>query len=393
MAETASAVTPVIQQTLAARDEELAAIISSMKDGLIVLDRKQRVTRLNPAMEKILGLETGEAVGKTISELNCHPRFSPLARLSRVQSPSEEVVIVYPVDRVLKVHCSKLKGYSDEDMGEVRVVIDVTQEKEFDQMKADFIANTSHELRTPLHSIRGFLKLLLDGKVAEMETQQEFLGIIDEESKHLSNLVDGILNIAAMESGKMTFNVQPVSMKEVIERVMVKLKSLADEKEISIKTSLPDSLPIIEGDLEKLEQVVKNLAGNAIKFSSARSKIHIGAETQNESEVLVQVADQGIGIHVDDVPRLFQKFSQVDSSTTRAQGGTGLGLYISKQIIEAHGGKIWVESELGKGTTFFFTVSNIAVDERKKKKVGEILIEDGFITEDQLRDALRRQEL
>ena len=220
-------------------------------------------------------------------------------------------------------------------------------------MKSDFIASTSHELRTPLHSIRGFVKLMLDGKVTDSETQREFLGIIDEQGQHLSNLVNSILDIAAMESGEMVFEMQPISMKDVIDNAMAKLQRIADDNDIDIEASLPVTLPIVQGDAERLGQVLTNLVHNAIKFSQKGGRVLIAARADNNS-VLVQVIDQGIGIPADAIPLLFQKFSQVHNSVARASGGTGLGLYIVKQIIEAHGGQIWVDSEPGKGSIFSF---------------------------------------
>jgi len=222
-----------------------------------------------------------------------------------------------------------------------------------DQMKSDFIANTSHELRTPLHSIRGFVKLILDGKVPDTETQREFLYIVDEQSEHLSNLVSSILDTAAMESGEMVFEMQPVLMNEVIDKVVVKMRKIADDKEIAVEAGLPGTLPPIEGDAEKLEQVITNLVHNAIKFSPKGNKVHVAARAENNS-VLVQVIDHGIGISAGAIPHVFEKFFKVHGSMPWASSGTGLGLYIVKQIVEAHGGEIWVESKLNEGSTFSF---------------------------------------
>ena len=369
IADVTSAIKSMVQQMAAMQEEEVSAIINSMKDGLIVLDENRRVIRLNPSMEQMLGVRVSEVLNKSISELEADPCLLPLARLARTQLPDGEVVLDEPYERVLKVHSSSLKGSGDKDLGEVKVVLDVTRERELDQMKSDFIANISHELRTPLHSIRGFVKLILDGKVTETETQREFLVIIDEQSQHLSNLVNSILDIAAMESGDMVFERRPVSMKEIIGKVAVKLQKLAEGKEITFKADLPVALPDIEGDSEKLEQVVTNLVDNAIKFSLGGGKVSVAARAENGG-ILVQVIDKGIGIPADAIPRLFQKFSRVVGSMTRAGSGTGLGLYIVKQIVEAHGGQIWVESELGKGSTFSFTLP-LSPDYRGRQEGGQ----------------------
>jgi len=353
IADVSSAIKSMVQQMVSMQEKELAAIVNSMKDGLITLDGKRRITRLNHSMEQMLGVKTADVLNKSPSELESDPRLLPLARLVQTESPEEEVVLTEPYERVVKVHSSELRGGEDKGVGEVKVVLDVTKEAELDQMKSDFIANTSHELRTPLHSIRGFVRLMLDGKVRDAETQREFLGIIDEQSQHLSNLVSGILDTAAMGTGEMIFERQPVTMNEVIEKAVVKLRNMAEDKEVAIEADAPRTLPTIEGDPEKLEQVVTNLVHNAIKFSQKGGKVVVTASAENRS-LVVQVIDQGSGIPAGAIPLVFQKFYKVHGSMPWGGGGTGLGLYIVKQIVEAHGGQIWVKSKRGEGSTFGF---------------------------------------
>jgi|GEM_PF-2376868 len=230
-------------------------------------------------------------------------------------------------------------------------------QKQLDQMKLGFtaIADAFHELRTSLHSMRGAIKLVLDGKVPAPDVQREFLAIVDEQNQHLSSLVISVLDTADIESGKMVFERQPVSMNEVIDKVVVKLQILADERGIAIETSLPQLLPNIQGDSEKLEQVVTNLLGSAIKFSSGQGKLFIAARAKDNS-VLVRVTGQCIDIPADVIPRLSQKFTQVDSSMTPAIGEARLSLHLARRILEAHGGQLWVDSEPGKGSTFSFAI-------------------------------------
>lgn len=368
IADVTSAIKSMVNQMVSMQEKELAAIVNSMRDGLIVLDQNERVTRLNPYMEQMLGVRAAEVLNKSISELKEDPRLRPLARVAEAESPDDEVVFTQPYERVLKVHSSTLKSGKDKDLGEVKVILDVTQERELDQMKSDFIANTSHELRTPLHSIRGFVKLILDGKVPDTATQREFLSIVDEQSEHLSNLVSSILDTAAMESGEMVFEMQPVSMNEVIDKVVVKLRKIADDKEIAVEADLPGKLPPIEGDAEKLEQVITNLVHNAIKFSPKGNKVHVAARAENNS-MLVQVIDHGIGISAGAIPHVFEKFFKVHGSMPWASSGTGLGLYIVKQIVEAHGGEIWVESKLNEGSTFSFKLP-LSHGKRDKQQQG-----------------------
>ena len=355
IASVSSSIKSMVRQMLAMQEAEMTMVMSSMQDGLIVLDQSQHIIRLNSAMETMIGVRATDVIKKNISELKTDMHFLPLVRIIQAKSSDEEIVIKGQHEKVLKVHSSKLVGREDEDLGVVKVVIDVTREEELNRMKSDFIANTSHELRTPLHSIRGFIKLMLDGKVPNPETQREFLTIVDEQSQHLSKLVDTILNTAAMESGEIIFERKPLSIIEVIDKVVKKLQKIADDKEVIITTSV-EELPAIQGDVDKIEQVITNLVSNAIKFSSKGDEILISAKTK-DIEALVQVIDNGIGISADALPSLFQKFYKVESAMTQVSSGTGLGLYIARKIVEAHGGHIWVESEPGKGSTFSFTLN------------------------------------
>ena len=222
-------------------------------------------------------------------------------------------------------------------------------------MKSDFLANASHELRTPLHSIKGFVKLLLDGQVPDPETQKEFLGIVNEQTEHLGSLVDDLLDVSGIDAGHLELRRDRLLVGQVIHKTVQKLNNLAEEKGIEFRIDVPAPLPTIKGDEERLTQVFTNLLYNAIKFSPGGGEVTVSAGV-NDHELLAQVTDHGIGVPDEAIPHLFERFYRVDSSMTRNTGGSGLGLYISRQIIEAHGGRIWVESKVGEGSTFGFTL-------------------------------------
>ena len=230
-----------------------------------------------------------------------------------------------------------------------------TEEKlrQIDRMKSEFLSNVSHELRTPLQSISGFTRLILRGEVPDPETQQEFLQIIDSESQHLNNLIDSLLDMSRLESGRFQINKQPLPIRETINDALKSFHTLAHEKNITLSEDMPAELPETEADGARLRQVVINLLSNAIKFSDPGGSVMVKVKSQNR-ELLFQCRDQGIGIPEAAMPHLFERFYRAEDKLSR--GGTGLGLYISKQIIEAHGGRIWVESEVGKGSTFSFTL-------------------------------------
>ena len=228
-------------------------------------------------------------------------------------------------------------------------------EQERRPTKMGFSVDILHQLRTPLHSVQGFVRLILEGKVPDPETQRQFLTIVARECQRLNALVDELLDTLATGSGPKAMKNEPVSMTEVILDTILKLGGLAAEKEITIDTELDDTLPAVEGDDQALGQVVANLLHNAIKFSGQGSKIIVRANRW-DGKLLTEVKDQGIGIPQEVVPRLFDKFRRGYSSMMPGACGTGLGLHISKQIVDAHGGQIWVESEPGKGSTFSFTI-------------------------------------
>ncbi len=226
---------------------------------------------------------------------------------------------------------------------------------EVDRLKGEFIANTSHELRTPLQSIIGFTKLLLSGRVSDPQKQDEFLKIIEGQGEHLVMLIDDLIDVQRLESGRFHVDKSDIRIDEIIADAVHELSRLASEKHIEIDMEVAVSLPDMEADSMRIKQVVVNLLSNAIKFSEDGGKIWLKA-AQQKGNILVQVMDEGIGIPKAATHRIFDRFHQVDGSPTRKAQGTGLGLYIVKQIVKAHGGRVWVESDVGKGSTFYFTL-------------------------------------
>lgn len=248
-----------------------------------------------------------------------------------------------------------LQSYEGIAHGTAQLFGESVVKKELEQSKMDSITDVLHELHTSLHSIQGFVRLILEGRVPDHETQREFLAIIEKQSQHLDNLADDLLNALALESGRETIKSGPVSMKDVTLDTILKLGGLAAEKKISIDTDLDAHLPPVQGDVQALGQVVTNLLHNAVKFSPRGSKITIRVSGQ-DGKLLTQVTDQGTGIPRESVPCLFEKFYRAHTPVTRAVRGLGLGLYLCKQIVEAHGGQIWVDSEPDRGSIFSFTI-------------------------------------
>ena len=234
--------------------------------------------------------------------------------------------------------------------------------KELDRLKSEFVAVVSHEVRTPLTSIKGSLELLGDDRFHKLPPpQRELLGICQANAERLITLINDILDFSKLESSKLSLNIERVEVGHVVTEVTENIRSLAAGKGIEIDVRIDPSTGSVEADPMRIGQVATNLLGNAIKFSPEKGRIEIFA-SGDESQVTLSVKDYGRGISARDLNRLFQRFAQLDSSTTRKAGGTGLGLVISKGIVEQHGGKIWVESAEGQGSTFSFSLPRVRQD-------------------------------
>lgn len=229
--------------------------------------------------------------------------------------------------------------------------------KRLDEIKSEFVSIASHELRTPLASIKNAVQLILRGKTGEInENQARFLQMAERNIDRLTNLLNDLLDISRIESGKVLMNFEELSLKGTIEFSLSSFKVQADAKSITLGMDVPEDIPNVYGDREKLEQILTNLIGNAIKFTPDGGSISVSARRFNEKMVVISVKDTGVGIPEDELDKVFEKFHQVEGSLTRTVQGTGLGLAITKGLVEASHGNIWVESELGKGSTFTFTL-------------------------------------
>lgn len=252
----------------------------------------------------------------------------------------------------------RLKDYADQ-------LEKANQElKNIDAMKSEFVSVASHELRTPLAAIKNSIQLILSGKTGEInENQTKFLSMAERNINRLTNILNNLLNLSKIESGKVELKFEDVALKSLIELTASSLRPQADGKSIAIEVEVPEDLPAAFADKDKIEQVLVNLIGNAIKFTPERGKIIVLAKTFSEereggivNKISVSVRDTGIGIPAEHLNSVFEKFHQVEDSLHRSTGGTGLGLAITKGLVEAHQGKIWVESEVEKGSTFTFTL-------------------------------------
>ncbi len=235
--------------------------------------------------------------------------------------------------------------------------------RKIDSMKSEFVSVASHELRTPLAAIKNAVQLMLSGKTGEVnENQKQFLSMAERNINRLTNILNDLLDLSRIESGKIELKFENIKLQEIIELAASSLRPHADVKSIQIDVEIPQPLPVIYGDQEKIEQILTNLIGNAIKFTSDRGKILISAKRPHIEKggygntVAISVKDTGIGIPAEHLDAIFEKFHQVEGSLHRSVSGTGLGLAITKGLVEAQQGEIVVESEIGKGSTFTFTL-------------------------------------
>jgi two-component system phosphate regulon sensor histidine kinase PhoR len=239
--------------------------------------------------------------------------------------------------------------------GAILVFHDITELRRLEIIRQDFVANVSHELRTPISSIKGYAETLLEGALEDKDNAKEFISIIYHDSNRLAALINDLLDLSKIESGKMKMFFSASDPALLIKKAVMIMDNHAKARSITLKTEIPQNLPKIKADEARLSQVMINLLDNAIKYTPEQGTVVISAEVTNGT-LQVDIADTGIGISDKDLPRIFERFYRVDKARSRELGGTGLGLSIVKHIVSAHGGVVWVKSELGLGSTFSFTI-------------------------------------
>ena len=229
------------------------------------------------------------------------------------------------------------------------------EERHLSQMKDDFVSLVSHQLRTPLTSVAGFLELLSDGNVPDQKTQQEFLERAYGEEQKLVTLVESLLNLSRLEAGELPLNRERFDLRDLVNDTTRSLERMASSKDISLRSSVPDAVTTVKGDRKWLGEVLTNLLTNAVKFSPPQGTVYVLCRAKN-GDATIAVRDEGPGIAEEEVDRIFDRFYQAESAAKRAGVGTGLGLYIARGIVEAHGGTMGVKSKQNSGSTFYFTL-------------------------------------
>jgi two-component system phosphate regulon sensor histidine kinase PhoR len=255
-------------------------------------------------------------------------------------------------ERWLQINAAALTDVQRRKFGTIMVFHDLTRLKQLERQREEFVANVSHELRTPLSLIKGYVETLLDGAQNNPEVASRFLKIIERNTQRLDFLIQDLLTISALESGRMQLNLSPVNLFSLVEKVLGDLSPNAEAKHVSVVNELPELT--VNGDFNRLDQVFANLVGNAIKYGHPNGSVVVGGKKLEDGRLEIFVRDDGPGIPAESLDRVFERFYRVDKARSRDQGGTGLGLAIVKHIVQAHGGEVRAESEPGAGATFYF---------------------------------------
>ncbi len=340
------------------RRATLRSVMNSLLDGLILVDRKGRISYANPRAGELVGLDSETLTGLTVGALNQHlAEHLGSAEHSGALLDSNstvEISLAAPTPRTLQARFFPVQDASGDSPRLGLLLRDITRERELDEMKSQLLSTVSHELRTPLASIKGFATTLLRQDVDwDEDSRRDFLGIIDEESDRLSELISNLLDMSRIEAG--TLRVEPESTKliPIIQETVEEFQHTTQIHPFQIRVVY--GLPAIHADPRRVRQVLRNLVENAVKYSPGGGPIDVAAEPLPDC-VQVSVSDRGLGIEPEHLDRVFDRFYQVDSASTRQVGGSGLGLSICKAIVEAHHGRIWAKSEPGVGSVFYFTL-------------------------------------
>jgi two-component system phosphate regulon sensor histidine kinase PhoR len=338
--------------SLTVERNQSAAILASMEEGVAVIDTNQRVTFCNAAFCQAAGVSNTGWEGRPVVELIRHSDL--LSMIQQALTGNEivhgEVIVGSMRTRSFAVTSAPVRSDTS-TTGAVMVLYDITEIRRLERIRRDFVANVSHEFRTPLTAIRGFSETLLEGALEDSGNRRRFIEIIHDHALRLSRLTDDLLRLAQIEAGQLRLEFKPVTVNGIVEPCIETSRAKAMQKGLTLEIQYAQSLPELRGDIGALRGVLQELLDNAIRYSSPGGQIRIQTALKDATAV-ISVSDTGIGIPKADQDKIFERFYRTDPARSRESGGTGLGLSIAKHLIEAHGGQIRVESEVGRGSTF-----------------------------------------
>ncbi|MBI4367989.1 MAG: PAS domain-containing protein [Candidatus Omnitrophica bacterium] len=350
---TASALRKQIAE-LEVEKSKLAAILDHMREGVIAVGPSKQVLTINPRAEEVFQTKKESVLGKTLLEVVRNQKIDEM--MDRAIQDGDvsrgEIELFHPRGMVLRVGTVGVK--SGGAVSGILVFHDVTEIRKLEKLRQEFVANVSHELKTPLTSLKGFVETLLRGAVQDPERAKSFLEMMENDTDRLNRLIDDLLELSQIESKSVPLKPETVDLAETVRQILVRFQSSVQEKKITVENRIKQGTSVF-ADRDRLKQILINLVDNAIKFNREGGRIVLEAQ-ETGKEMSVSVSDTGAGIPQENIPRIFERFFRADKARSRELGGTGLGLSIVKHLVEAHGGRIWCESRVGKGSKFFFTV-------------------------------------
>jgi two-component system phosphate regulon sensor histidine kinase PhoR len=345
------------------KNVKLEAIMSSVVNGIIAIDGSEKVLFINSVAESILDIKERDVVGKHLLQVVRNNSIDNYLNtiLREKKYYNTEITLDGHSEKILKFYANPIKQTDKSDIKGIIITIqDITELRKLEKMRTEFVANVSHELKTPLTSIKGFVETL---KMSDMENQQDnmrFLNIIEDEANRLYRLINDILSLSELEQKKAKIKKESINIEKSVIEVLSMLKGQSKEKNIETSMSIQEGLKSLIGDSDKIKQMLINLIENAIKYTPENGKVAVEAynllDEDGRENIVIKVADNGIGIPKQHIPRLFERFYRVDKARSRKVGGTGLGLAIVKHVVILFNGKIEVNSEVGKGTEFRITI-------------------------------------
>jgi signal transduction histidine kinase/HAMP domain-containing protein len=355
-----------LSQTLEIERGKLQTVLQSIGEGVLVLDTDNNVLMANRRVADIFGMPPeamqGTDLGTLVDRVR-HRLVNPemvdrqFQELERNTGAVDEITLELDQgEQSIRLYSAPVRGANGKLFGRIATSLDVGRERDLERLKSEFLSTISHELRTPLTSIKGALGLIRSGAVGPVAADlRELLDIAVTNTDRLIRTINDLLDITQLEHGRAKMHAVAVSLKPSVELAARAVAVQGEHRRIELQVNVPDDLPMVLADRPRVEQVLIHLLSNAIKFSSPGGRVVLTAAPQ-DGAVLVSVQDFGVGISKEFQARVFEKFEHQEGALTRESQGVGLGLAISREIIEAHGGRIWVETQLGQGSTFYFTL-------------------------------------
>ena len=342
------------QSTTEAERRKLASVLSNMTDGVIATDRKGRIILINDPALSLLHVTRETTLNRPIASVLGIDQDYSFEDLIYMQDSVNLNFSTSDVPYILRANFSVIQKETGFVNGLITVLHDITEQEKIDMERREFVANVSHELRTPLTTMRSYLEALADGAWKDENIAPHFLNVTQTETERMIRLVNDLLQLSKMDSNEYELNFEFVEFNKFFERIIDRFE-MSKSQHVEFIRLLPETSYFVEIDTDKLTQVIDNIISNALKYSPDGGNIRFGF-TVHDNMLKVMISDDGMGIPKENVGRIFDRFYRVDRARARSMGGTGLGLAIAREMIEAHGGKIWAESEEGVGTTIFFTL-------------------------------------